>query len=147
MLTVGDFLKTRSGEVWAISPQATVFDALKVLADKDVGALPVVENEKLIGIFSERDYARKIILKGKTSIDTSVWEIMSQNVVTVMPQHTLDECMALMTNERVRHLPVMAEDKVVGIISIGDVVKALLQQREQTIHHLENYILNEGYGQ
>lgn len=147
MITVDELLRVRSGDLWTISPQAKVFDALKLLAEKDIGALLVVENEKLVGVFSERDYARKIVLKGKTSVETPVWEIMTQNVIAVTPEHSLDDCMTLMTNERIRHLPVVAQGKLIGIVSIGDIVKAIIQESGKTIQDLQHYIVGGGYGQ
>ncbi len=146
-MTILELLQARDGDIWAVSPQATVYDALRMLADKDVGALLVIENDKLVGVFSERDYARKIVLHGKSSAETFVWEIMSQGVVTISPQSTIDECMTLMTDKRVRHLPVMVGDKVVGIVSIGDIVKAIITKQAHTIENLEQYIMGEGYGQ
>lgn len=113
-----------------------------LMAEKDVGALVVLEGEKLVGIFSERDYARKIILFGKASKETSVSEIMTAKVVCVRLEQTVDQCMALMTEKRVRHLPVLLEKKVVGIISIGDVVRAMLRDQQHTIEQLEQYIMS-----
>jgi CBS domain-containing protein len=110
------------------------------MADKEVGALPALEGEKVVGIISERDYARKVILKGKSSMDTPVREIMTQKVLTVRPEQTIQECMALMTDKRIRHLPVLEDDRLVGIVSIGDVVKAVISQQEFMIEQLERYI-------
>jgi CBS domain-containing protein len=118
-----------------------VYDALKLMAEKDVGALLVIEaGTQLVGIMSERDYARKVILKGKSSLDTPVREIMTYPVVAVAPQQTVEECMALMTAKRVRHLPVLVADRVMGIVSIGDLVKASLDEKDFLIKQLENYI-------
>jgi CBS domain-containing protein len=142
MRSVLQLLEEKPQQVLSIEPQAKVFDALMLMAEKDVGALVVLEGEKLVGIFSERDYARKIILFGKSSRDTSVGEIMTAKVVCVRPEQMVDECMALMTQKRVRHLPVLSEKKVVGIISIGDVVRAMLQDQQHTIEQLEQYIMS-----
>lgn len=142
MRSVQQLLEEKPQQVLSIQPRAKVFDALMLMAEKDVGALVVLEGEKLVGIFSERDYARKIILFGKTSRDTSVGEIMTAKVVCVRPEQMVDQCMALMTEKRVRHLPVLSEKKVVGIISIGDVVRAMLQDQQHTIAQLEQYIMS-----
>jgi CBS domain-containing protein len=141
MITVKQLIQSKGNAIWSISPDATVFDALKLLAEKDVGALVVLERENLAGIISERDYARKVILKGKSSMDTPVREIMTSAVVTVRPDQTIDDCMALMTDNRIRHLPVVDRVKLVGIISIGDVVKAIISRQEFVIEQLENYII------
>ncbi len=140
MHTVSQLLDAKGHGVWSVTPDTTVYDALVLMAEKNCGALIVLEAGKLVGIFSERDYARKIILKGKASKDTAVSEIMSTQIVFLRPEHSIDECMALMTAKRVRHLPVLTGDKVVGMISIGDVVKAIISEQEFTIKQLENYI-------
>jgi CBS domain-containing protein len=140
MQTVRDILQVKGRATWSIGPKATVYDALQLMADKDVGALLVLEDGRLAGIFSERDYARKIILKGKSSRETAVREIMTERVISVHPEQTLAECMALMTNHRVRHLPVLEAGEVSGVISIGDVVKAIMTEQEFTIEQLEKYI-------
>ncbi len=140
MKFVSQLLAAKGHNVWTISPDATVFEALKLMADRNVGALLVVEGEKLVGIFSERDYARKVILKGKSSREIPVNEIMSTRVVFVRPNQTIDECMALMTEKRIRHLPVLQSGKLIGLISIGDVVKTVISEQEFIIHQLENYI-------
>ncbi len=143
MQTVRDVLQVKGNAIWSVGPQATVYEALQLMADKDVGALLVLDAGRLVGIFSERDYARKIILKGKSSRETTVREIMTAPVITVRPEQTLAECMALMTNQRIRHLPVLAEGAIGGVISIGDVVKALLTEQEFTIEQLQNYITGQ----
>ena len=143
MQTVGDILQVKGHAAWSIGPQATVYDALQLMADKDVGALLVLDQGRLAGVFSERDYARKIILKGKSSRETPVRDIMTERVITVRPEHTLAECMALMTHHRVRHLPVLEAGQVIGVVSIGDVVKAIMTQQEFTIAQLEKYITGE----
>jgi CBS domain-containing protein len=140
MINVRDILQEKGREIWKVPPQTTVFDALRLMADRNIGALLVLEGEKLAGIFSERDYARKVILKGKASKDTAVSEIMTAVVVTVRPSHTVEECMELMTANRIRHLPVLDGEELAGVISIGDVVKAIISDREFTIKQLENYI-------
>lgn len=140
MTFVRNILQDKGREVWSVSPDSSVFDALKLMADKNIGALLVLEGETLVGIFSERDYARKVILKGKSSKETSVEEIMSSEVLYVRPEQTIEECMALMTNKRIRHLPVLEGNQLLGLISIGDVVKAVIADQEFTIKQLENYI-------
>ena len=140
MKTITQLLRAKGREVLSISPEASVFEALQVMAEKNVGALLVVEGERLVGIFSERDYARKVILKGKSSKEIPVREIMSSHVLYVRPQQTIEDCMALMTDKRVRHLPVLEEERVVGVISIGDVVKAIISEQEFIIEQLQNYI-------
>jgi CBS domain-containing protein len=140
MKTVDDILNGKSKEIFTISPNETVFNALKVMAEKDIGSLLVSDGEKLVGILSERDYARKVILFGKSSKELKVKEIMSTKVVYVSPDQNVEECMVLMTNKKVRHLPVLEEDKLVGIISIGDVVKAVIEEKEFMIDHLVHYI-------
>ena len=140
MKTVAQLLRTKGQQVLSVSPDMPVFEALGVMADKNVGALLVVEGERLVGVFSERDYARKVILKGKSSKDTPVQEIMSSHVLYVRPEQTIEDCMALMTDKRVRHLPVLDQGKVIGVISIGDVVKALIAEQQFIIAQLQNYI-------
>ncbi len=140
MTTVSMILHVKGHEVWRVTPDTSVFDALGVMAEKNVGALAVLEEDKLVGMFSERDYARKVILEGKSSKKLSVEEIMSAEVVSVNPSQSIDECMALMTNKRIRHLPVLEGNHLVGMISIGDVVKVIISEREDMIKHLENYI-------
>ena len=139
MKTVKDLLKSKGYEIWAIWPRATVFEALEIMADKDIGALLVTEGDRLVGIFSERDYARKVILKGRTSKDTAVSELMTQAVFCVNLDTTLEECMALMTSKQIRHLPVLSGEWLVGMITLGDVVKGIISEQEFTIHQLESY--------
>lgn len=138
--SVALILKQKGSEVHSISPQATVFEALEQLADKDIGALVVMNGTDLVGVFSERDYVRKVILKGRSSRDMQVQEIMSSLVVTVDPKTTVDECMRRMTDQRCRHLPVVEEGRVVGVVSIGDLVHWVITAQDFTIHQLENYI-------
>ena len=141
MKTVQELLRNKGYHIWSIGPDATVYEALTLMAEKDVGALLVLSSAgQLVGILSERDYARKIVLKGKTSRETPVREIMTEKVVWVRPDQTIEECMALMTNKRIRHLPVMEESRLLGVISIGDVVKDIISEQEFVIAQLENYI-------
>jgi CBS domain-containing protein len=140
MKTLMQLLRAKGGETYAIGPDARVFEALKLMAEKDVGALVVMDGDRLAGIISERDYARKVILLGKSSHDIAVREIMTDKVVTVHPGHTVEDCMALMTKRRVRHLPVVEGERLVGVLSIGDLVKEVIADQEQTIKQLESYI-------
>jgi len=140
MKTVRDILETKGRDVWSISPEVTVFDALKMMADKNVGALVILDGEKVFGILSERDYARKVILHGRSSKELKVKEIMSSKVYWITPEQNIEDCMTLFTNKRVRHLPVLDKGELRGIISIGDVVKTIIADQESTIKHLENYI-------
>lgn len=139
-MKVADILQKKGSQVFSVTRDTTVLDAIKLLSEKNIGALPVIEDGKLLGIFSERDYARKIILKGKTSIDTPVKEIMTENPFTVEPSQTLEDCMTVMSDRHIRHLPVMKDGAVVGMISVSDVVKAIIQAQRETIDHLKNYI-------
>ncbi|MCG6980945.1 MAG: CBS domain-containing protein [Deltaproteobacteria bacterium] len=140
MKIIKDILEAKGHEVYTISPDATVYEALSLMAEKNVGALVILEGETLEGLISERDYARKIILKGKFSEDTPVREIMSGGPVTVTIDDDLEQCMELMTDKRVRHLPVVEEGRLIGIISIGDVVKGIIDHKEFIIQQLEKYI-------
>ena len=137
---ISTLLHHKGSTVWEISPEATVFDAIQLMADKNIGALPVLANGKLVGVFSERDYTRKIALAGKTSKQTLVKEIISPNVITVAPDASVEECMRLMTEHRIRHLPVLQGDEIVGIISIGDLVNWIISTQDATIAQMENYI-------
>ncbi len=138
LATARHLLEVKGPDVWSIGPNATVYDALRMMADKGVGALLVMEDEKLVGIISERDYARKVILVGKTSKDTLVREIMSSKLFTIHPDQTVEEAMELMTNHHVRHLPVVVDDKVFGVISIGDVVKNIIYRQREMIKNLSS---------
>lgn len=142
MKTVQQLLESKRHSVVSVSPSATVLDALKVMAEKEIGAVVVLEDGHLVGIFSERDYARKVVLQGKASKDTPVREIMTDKVVCVRPEQSIDDCMGLMTDKRIRHLPVLDHKKVIGVISIGDVVKEMLSEKEFVIKQLESYIHN-----
>jgi CBS domain-containing protein len=140
MKTVKDLLKNKEHDIWSISPNATVFEALQLIGEKEIGALIVKDGEEVVGVVSERDYARKVILKGKTSMTTLVKEVMSSPAVSVKPENTVEECMVLMTAKRIRHLPVFDKGKLVGIISIGDVVKSIISEQEKLIEQLSDYI-------
>jgi CBS domain-containing protein len=140
MRTVKDILRAKGSKVHSISPDATVYEALKRMAKKDVGAMVVFEGNDLIGLISERDYSRKTILKGRFSKETAVREIMTTEVITVHPDDDIEECMELFTDKHVRHLPVIEKGKVVGIVSIGDIVKSIIDYKEFIIEELENYI-------
>jgi CBS domain-containing protein len=138
--TIGTILHHKGARVWTISPQATVFDAIKLLADKNIGALPVVEGDTLIGIFSERDYTRKVALEGKTSHATRVKEIISTKVTTITPHDTVEDAMRLMTEKHIRHLPVMEDGRMVGFISIGDMVNCIISAQSAAIDQMEAYM-------
>jgi CBS domain-containing protein len=140
MKTVKHLLSAKGGEVYSTRPAAKVIDALKLMADRNVGALVVLDGMRLVGIFSERDYARKVILHGKSSADVLLQDVMTRDVITVPPSCTVEECMALVTSKRIRHLPVCEGEELVGVISIGDLVKEVIAQQAQTIKELESYI-------
>jgi len=140
MHTIGQLLQNKGTHVETIDPEATVFNALARMADKEIGSLVVLQNGKPIGLFTERDYARNVILKGRTSKQTKVEEIMTTRVVVVHADQSIEECMAIMTEKRVRHLPVLQGDRLVGIISIGDLVKAIIEKQQFVIEQLVSYI-------
>lgn len=146
MVTVRELLETKGHEVWTVGPEASVYEALEMMAEKNIGALPVVENGAIVGIFTERDYARRVALVGRSSKEMKVCELMIKSVLYVGADGTAEGCMTLMTEKRVRHLPVMAGDKLAGIISIGDVVNNIISDQKHTIRDLENYITGRGYG-
>ena len=137
---IQEILNHKGGTVWCISPEAMVFDAIQLMADKNIGALLVTQNNKLIGIMSERDYTRKVALKGKSSKQTPVKEILSNQIIHVTPAHTVEDCLRLMTDHRIRHLPVIEADKILGVVSIGDLVNWVISAQTSTIHQLETYI-------
>ncbi len=140
MATVRQILDGKGHQVWTISADKSVYDALRLMGEKEIGALAVVEGDQLIGMLSERDYARKVVLKGKTSRETLVGAIMSSPVPSVHPNHSVEECMALMTVQRVRHLPVLDDGKLIGMISQGDLVKSIIDEQKFIIGQLESYI-------
>lgn len=140
MKTVRQMLRVKGFDVWSTAPDASVYEALILMAEKNVGALLVLEEKQLIGILSERDYARKMILKGKHSKDTAVREVMTENPICIGPDITVEECMEIMTDSHIRHLPVVEGGQLLGLISIGDVVKAIITEQQGTILDLENYI-------
>ena len=140
MTTIAQLLNTKGDQIWSVEPKATIFEALEIMSEKEIGALLVMEDGKLTGIFSERDYARKVILKGKSSKETQVGELMTKKVFYIDSQKTINDCMAMMTAKRIRHVPVIEDNQVVGIVTIGDVVNQIISEQEVTINHLENYI-------
>lgn len=140
MSTVGDILEHTSGDIWSIGSDKSVLDAIRLMAEKGVGAMLVIDKNRLSGIFSERDYARKVILEDRSSHDTQVGDIMTRKVVTTTRDASVAECMALMTDNNFRHLPVVDDDKVIGMISIGDLVKVVIREQQYTIDQLEHYI-------
>jgi CBS domain-containing protein len=140
MKSLKQLLSAKGSQVHFIQPDAKVIEALQLMAQKDIGALLVMESGRVVGIMSERDYARKVILHGKSSQDIAVRDIMTSGVVTVDPSKTIEDCMSLMTQRRIRHLPVCEGDKLVGLVSIGDLVKEVIAEQEQTIRQLESYI-------
>jgi CBS domain-containing protein len=137
---ISAIIRRKGGDIYHVTPRHSVYDAVEMMADKHVGALLVINEDKLVGVISERDYARKVILKGKASKQTLVEEIMTSPVFFVSPRESVDECMGLMTEKRIRHLPVVEEDRVVAMISIGDLVKWIIDGQDRTIHQLEDYI-------
>ncbi|HEY8686244.1 MAG TPA: CBS domain-containing protein [Chloroflexota bacterium] len=139
-LTVARLLSSKGHDLWSIAPDATVYDAIALMAEHGIGALLVMDGEQLLGIVTERDYARKVILQDRSSRDTPVSTIMSKDIQTVRPDHSIEACMALMTEKRIRHLPVVQDGHVIGILSIGDLVKFIIADRETLIEQLEGYI-------
>jgi len=141
--TVRLVLKLKGQNVWLISPEARVYDAIEIMADKSVGALLVISEGKLVGVVSERDYARKVILQGKSSKQTTVKEIMTSPAIFVIPEQTVEDCMRIMTEKHIRHLPVVEDGNILGVVSIGDLVKWMISAQQQTISHLHNYITSK----
>jgi CBS domain-containing protein len=139
--TIGTILRSKGHHVWSVSPDGSVFQAISLMADKGVGALVVIADETLVGIISERDYARKVVLQGKSSKDTRVGDIMSSPVFSVGPNHTVDDCLRIVTNKRIRHLPVVQSEKVIGVVSIGDLVRRVISMQGDTIQYLQEYIV------
>ena len=142
-MKVRDILKRKGNTVFTLSPSATVLEALRLMAEKNIGGILIIEEGKAVGIFTERDYARKIILKGKTSADSKLSEVMVSNLITVTPEDDTNHCMQVMTNKTIRHLPVIEDTKLVGLISIGDVVKSVIEEQQNVIQHLEQYIAGQ----
>ena len=140
MKTITQFLAERLDPVWSVKPDDTVIDALRVMADKNIGALVVIADDRLVGIFSERDYARKVVLMGKSSSSVLVRDIMTSKTISITPGHTVEQCMQIMSDHKIRHLPILKDDKVVGMISIGDVVKAMIATQKLMIEQLQQYI-------
>lgn len=140
MKTVKQLLSTKSAQIFSVTAETSVLDALSVMMEKNISALLILEGSQLSGIFTERDYARKIVLQGKTSADTPLSEVMTASPITVSPDDSLDHCMEIMTDKHIRHLPVLADDQIIGMVSIGDVVKFIIEDQKQTISQLEGYI-------
>jgi CBS domain-containing protein len=140
MTTVRNILQSKGPEIWSVEPETPVMAALKIMDERNIGALVVARAGSVLGILSERDYARKLVLKGRSSSDATVQDLMTSFVITVTPDQSMDQCMDLMTSKRIRHLPVVENDKLVGLISIGDVVKAVISEKEFLVKQLENYI-------
>ena len=140
MNSVRNLLKNKGYDVWTVSPDQTIYQALELMAEKNIGALPVTKGEKIVGILSERDYARRVILKGKSSINTNVGDLMVKKVFYVSPDDSIDECMSILSTKKIRHLPVIEDNKLVGMISIGDVVNHIISMQEFEIKELQKYI-------
>ena len=140
MKTVNEILAKKGNDIWSVAPTDTVFDSLKLMADKQIGALLVMDGEKLAGIVTERDYARKVALEGRSSRESKVQDIMSENVLCVTPDKSVQDCMAMMSDKRARHLPVVEGHKVIGIVSIGDLVKSIINEQQHEIESLQYYI-------
>ena len=139
-MTVNQILNTKGKQVFSVTSNITVYEAIKVMGEKNIGAVLIIENDNLKGILSERDYARKVVLKGRSSLDTFVYEIMEGDLITVKPSDNIDYCMGLMSSKRIRHLPVVENNTVLGLISIGDVVKGIIEMQKETIDYLHTYI-------
>ncbi len=145
MLKVKDVLNSKDNNIWSVSPKDTAYKALEIMADKNIGALMVIDDGKIVGVLSERDYARKVILKGKSSKETNIEELMTSPVISITPDKSIEECMALMTTTRHRHVPVIEDGSLIGIVSIGDVVNAIIIAQKITIQDLTNYITGGEY--
>lgn len=145
MTTVSQILQGKGHQIWSVTPQATIYETLELMADKNIGAVLIMEDGQIAGIFSERDYARKVVLEGKSSRHTVIAEVMTSPVISVRPGLGVDKCMRLMTDRKFRHLPVVDGDKLIGLISIGDVVNMVLNEQEIIINHLEDYITGKIY--
>ncbi len=145
MLTIRHVLESKDKQIWSINSKSTAYEALKIMADKDIGALLVIDDGQLVGIFSERDYARKVILKGKSSKETLVEELMTREIYSITPDKTVEECMALMTAVHCRHMPVMENNQLMGIATIGDVVNAVITAEKREIADLKQYIVGSDY--
>lgn len=139
-VTVGELLDRKGHDVWSVTSQSTVYEALELMAEKNIGAVLILEGDNVVGIFSERDHARRIALKDRSLKQTRIREVMSSPVCYITAGRTIDECMALMTEKRVRHLPVLQDDKLIGMITIGDVVKAIISEQQYVIRELESYV-------
>ncbi len=139
-VTLSEILDTKGSDVWSVSPKSSAYEALELMADKDVGALVVIDQGKVVGMFSERDYARKVILLGKSSKETTIADVMSTPIISINPGSSIDECMTLMSTRHIRHLPIIENDKLFGIVSIGDVVKAVISEQESVIHELKGFV-------
>ncbi len=140
MIKMKDIIAAKGSKIWSVGSDKTVFEALELMAEKKIGALLVMDGDRIKGLFSERDYARKVILKGRTSQNTNISEVMTSQVIYISPEHTAEQCMALMTEKRFRHLPVMDNNKLLGLVSIGDLVKSIISDQQFTIEMLEKYI-------
>ena len=140
MTTVGELLDSKGHEVWSIGPSSSVYEALEMMADKNVSGLLILDGSQLVGIFTERDYARKLVLQGRISRDTNVSDLMTKKVLYVKPSNTVSDCMNLMTAKRIRHLPVIDQEQLVGILTIGDLVKQIISEQQSTIDQMDNYI-------
>jgi len=139
MATVRQLLDDKGRQVWSIAPDDSVYDSIKLMADKEIGAVVVIENDRPVGIFTERDYARNVILKGKTSPETKVGDVMIRDIICAKPDQTVEECMAVMTSKRIRHLPVVEHNKLIGLVSIGDLVKSVIAEQQFAIEQLDNF--------
>lgn len=140
MSTVNDVVNSKQTDIWSIAPEDTVFNAIKLMDEKGIGALAVLHEDELVGIISERDYARKVVLKGRSSNETKIKEIMTREVIFTRPEQGIKECMAVMSKHRIRHLPVMENGKLISMISLGDVVKEIISDQEYQIEHLQHYV-------